>query len=668
MMKKKKKQYFPRNMLKSLSNDIIKLLNGNEGRLFALELFEEIPYELRPGVVEGFSSFYQKEMVEFFYLLKKEYGRELEDYCDRALDKFSMAGIDTTPPLLFQGNFYKAYATCSRHSGRVTVDIAWMTDGEGLHVEGFYLTFSSDGIYSFFVIENMQRDEYIQERQTVTDMIELTYDEACALIQDSYNFNIRCMTRPALGKYLYQKYLDQSLELSKMELRHLVQKLSARLTPRQLVNTLFHALRYQDYNYIDSLWMENRYSQSMLYGNFSNIIKPGVLLLEGQVKEVHGSQDMVEVLAYAVTVSDGDVWKNDYRFSIIREGNTWHISDMKKFQQEQINSTTELNPYICRVNCRVYDITDMDTLFDIIDKMDNIREVEELPDGIHMRVTCFEDDFNHGVSLLTGVIADLVINGDEFVIMAQKPGTIDEFDEIFTGEPNVPLQYMGEYEVSLITAFSYLAGQYANFEDVLINEDNDFTYDDGLRFITARYLVKDRRQVLDRLRQIAGIEFELNDNTVLFYQMGDDSNERVFQAEYMLGSNLVTLSTFGEKDMGEARQTFEEDMYDSLEFDGMEVREEGIFEILTDDVKKQHPELEGTIKELYLNKWYYSHLPTLRGMSPWEACQTEEGTRLLWTMFKKLHQREKHCSEEGEIARIKFKEYVRKVELKKQGQ
>jgi hypothetical protein len=667
-MKKKKQQYFPRNMLKSLSKDIIKLLGDNEGRLFALELFEEIPYELRASVVEGFSSFYQQELVEFFYLLKQEYGRELEDDCDRALEKFSMAGIDTTPPPAFQGDFYRAYATCSRHSGRVTLDIAWHTPGKGVHVEGFYLTFSSDGIYSFFVIEDMSKEEYIEERNTAADMVELTYSEACALIQDAYNFNIRCMTRPALGKFLYQKYIDHSPELDRPTLISLVQRLCARLTPRQLVNTLFHALRYQDFSYIDSLWLEQRFSQSMMYGAFNHIIKPGVLLLEGQVKEVSGSQDLVEVLAYSVTVSDGDVWKCDYRFKVAREHNQWRITEMKKYSEQQINSTVELNPYICRVYCRVYDITDIDALFDIIDKMDNIREVEELPDGIHMRVTCFEDDFNHGVSLLTGVIADLVINGDEFVVMAQKMNTINEFDDIFTSQPVTPLRYMGEYEVSLITAFSYLAGQYANFEDVLINDDNDFVYDVGLRFITARYLVKDRPEVLSRLKQIANIEFNLADNTRLFYQLGEGCSDSVFLAEYMLGSNLVTLSTFGEGDMGQARQLFERDMYDSLEFDRSDVREEGIFEILTDDVKKQHPVLENTVKELYLNKWYYSQLPTLRGMSPCEACQTEEGTRLLWTMFKKMRQREKNRSQEGEITRIKFKEYIRKVEFKKEGQ
>lgn len=665
-MKKKKKQYFSRNMLKSLSGDLIKFSRSNEGRLFALELFEEIPYELRTEVVAGLSSFYDSELAAFFYLLKQEYGRELEDCCNRALDKYSMAGINTTAPEFSQGNFYKAYATSSRHSGRLTVDIAWDIGNKGVQVEGFYLTFSSDGIYSFFIIEDMPRNEYNDEHQAVADMVEISFNEACALIQESYNFNVRCMTRPALGKFIYRKYLDTPLNLDQRERKQLIQKLSIKLTPRQMVNSLFHALRYQDFNYIDSLYLESRLSQSMLYANFSNIMNPGVLLLEGQVKEVRGSQDRVEVAAYSITVHEGEILKSDYRFQVIKDSNAWHISDINKCRQEEIDSTSKLNPYICQVFCRVYDITDIDALFEIIDKLDNIREVEELPDGIHMRVTCFEDDFNRGVSLLTGVIADMVINGDEFVVMAQKHSTIEDFDEVFTGDFNVPVQYIGEYEVSLLTAFSYLAGRYAQFEDVLINEDSDFA-DDGLKFITARYLVKDRSKVVERLRQVTDMEFDLAEDLELFYQLKKEVNEPVFLAEYMLTSSLVTLSTFGEKDMSEARSRFETGMYESLEFDGMEVREEGIFEILTDEVKKQHPKLESTIKELYLNKWYYSHIPMLEGMSPWEACQTEEGTRLLWAMFKKLRQKEKHRSKAGEGSWIKFKEYVRKVELKKEG-
>jgi DNA phosphorothioation-dependent restriction protein DptG len=86
---------------------------------------------------------------------------------------------------------------------------------------------------------------------------------------------------------------------------------------------------------------------------------------------------------------------------------------------------------------------------------------------------------------------------------------------------------------------------------------------------------------------------------------------------------------------------------------------------LTPELKKEQPELEALLKEFYLNKWYYSHLTSLSGMSPSEASQTEEGTRLLWTMFKQIKQKENAVGNRNQQFRIHLKEYVRTVEQKK---
>ena len=48
---RKKKPYFPRPVLKSLVNDIKKLVIEPEGRLFLVEIIEEIPFDLRPAVL-----------------------------------------------------------------------------------------------------------------------------------------------------------------------------------------------------------------------------------------------------------------------------------------------------------------------------------------------------------------------------------------------------------------------------------------------------------------------------------------------------------------------------------------------------------------------------------------------------------------------------------------
>lgn len=660
-MKKKRKQYFPRAVLKNLVQDIVRLVRTDEGRIVSLELLEEIPYELRPEMVEGLSSFYEKELVWFFHLLKLEYGRELETYCDRALEKYKMAGIDTSQPDFFKGTFYKAYATCTRHTSRITVDVAWDTGGDGVHVEGFYLTFSQDGIYSFFVVDNMSIEQYETDREVLSEMVELNFLQTCQLIQEAYNFNVLNMSRPALGKYLYNKYLEIDSGIDQHQHRELLHRLSEKLTPRQVVNSLFHALRCRDVHYINSLWPEHRLAGRINIGNLSS------LLLEGQVKEVHGSRDLVEVLAYIVNMADRQVYRSEYKIELYRDITfRWLIVNMRRIRQEKISSVSKLNPFNNHVFCRVYEITAMDELFEILDRVDNIREVEELPYGMHMRVTSLEDDFNHGISLLSGVIADLVVNGEEFVVIAHDKKTVMDFDKLLASNYINPTEFLGEYEVNLIEAFNYLAGQYINFEDVLINHDSGLAFEDGMKFLTARYLVKDRRQVLARLNMLANREIKLSDGMQIFYQTEDNLDELVFMAEYILGNSWVTLSTFGEKDLNEVRQDFENKMFNCLEFDGLEVREEGIFEILTNEVKKQYPDLEAYIKELYLNKWYNSQLTVLRGMSPSEASQTEEGTRLLWTMFKKIKQKEKRRIRSGDTNQIDLKEYIRKVDLKKE--
>lgn len=158
------------------------------------------------------------------------------------------------------------------------------------------------------------------------------------------------------------------------------------------------------------------------------------------------------------------------------------------------------------------------------------------------------------------------------------------------------------------------------------------------------------------------LALHISDDYRVFYQIESRSKGPEFFMEFVLGSGWVTLSAFGEADMARARRSFEERMFDSLEFDGMEVRENGLFDVLTSSVKKEHPELEQTLKEIYLNKWYYSQLSVLSGMSPWEASQTEEGTRLLWTLFKRIKQRESSSMYQFGPHRVHLKEYIRKVE------
>lgn len=665
---KKKRTYFPRPVLKNLAEEIKKLIATNEGRMFLLEMVEDIPFEIRHHVLEGLSSFYEKEMVAFFYLLKMEYGKELEPSLDRALEKYRMAGLDVSNPIAFNGEFYGAFASSTRHSGRMTLDIAWDVGGSGVQVECFYLTFNPDGIHSFFVIEDMTRQQYEQDRRALADIVPLGLDEVRAILAQVYAFNVRHMTRPALGRFLYDKYLSPPGEFEACVQMEVMKKITPRLAPRQLVNSFFFALKSNDELYMQYLMAKKDNLQPFFTLNYNEIINFGAVLLEGQVREVQGSKHTARVSAYSITLEEGEFYHSEYRFYLLAAAGSWSIGDIERVSHELIPAQSDLHPLNAQVFCRVYEILDLDSLFEALDRVDNMREIQELSYGMHMRVSSFEDDFSHGVALLTGVVADLVVNGDEFVVIVRDKDSLDDFHHLLAGDYDASIVLRGEYEVGLMTAYNYLGGQYPSFEELLLQEDGDLFAEDGMRFLTARYFIKDLKSVQNRLESLKSLKVQLEDEYTVYYQMDNQPARTGVFVEYILGPGWLSLSAFGENDINQARRQFEERMYDCLEFEGMEVKDEGLFEVLTVDVCKEHPELEGVLKEIYLDKWYNSRLPSLSGMSPSEASQTEEGKRLLWAMFKKIKQKENNQYLYGYRSKIRLNEYIRKVEQKKEGQ
>ncbi len=658
--------YYTKQMLQQRAEEINNYIDSNWGRLLLLEMFEENPLDLRESFLEGLGSIYSQPMVGYMQLINTEYGREYGAVCQRILTKYRLAGLEIAEEEPFDCQFYKAYASCSRHTGRISLDVAWQNEQGRLYVECFFLTYNPDGIYSLFVVEDIAQVQYEKDHGLMVDMVELDYQQACFLIAEAYKLNVRYMSRPALGKFIYQRYLDDLVEYPPDQAIVLNRKISARLTPRQLGNSLFHALRYQDYNYLLSI-MDGQLISGQLFYQFKEAINPGAFIMEGQVEEVQASAKYAQLNAFSVILQEREVYKSEYKLDLKRDQQGyWSITDIKLVSHQLIEPESVWNPFALRVYCRVYEIMDLDELFNVLDRVENIREVEELPYGIHMRLTCFEDDFNHGVSFMTGVIADLIINLDEFVIISRQKEVVDQFHKIFCDGYYPFLIQRGEYEISLANAYSFLSGQYSNFEEVLLGDENDLVYEDGMRFVTVRYFVKDRIRVLHKLEGLNAKTIDPYEEIKVYYELDDHFEPAGFRAEYILGNNWLTVSSFGERDMQSVRQRFEENMYEALEFDGLEVREEGLFSILDLEVKKRYPDLEATLKELYLNKWYHSHLHILSGMSPSEACQSEEGTRLLWSMLKKIRLKEKKRQQmDGFSYRIGLKEYLRKIDLKK---
>jgi hypothetical protein len=663
---KRKKPYVPKPVLKNLVNEIKRMIVSNAGRLSILDLIEDIPFEVRSQVIDGLSAFREQELVSFYYLLKMEYGNELAVACDRAIEKCRLVGMDVTPPVFFDGEFIKAYASISRHTGRMTVDVAWYTGATRIYVECFYLTFNPDGIHSFFIIENMSLSQYEKDRTMLPEMVELNLEETCYLIQESFNLNVANMSRPAPGKFLYQKYLDRRVNQQEYEwIKNLLRRISTRLTPRQVVNSFFSALNRDDFAYIFSLLSERQLSPALFFERFTELINHEAVILEGEAQEVHGTRNTARVTASMFRVENHQFYIYQYRFYLLYESGYWSIGDIEKCTCQLIAQDSPQSPLSRLVYCRVYQIVSIEGILEVLERIDNIREIEELPCGTHLRISYFDDNFNHGVSFMSGVIADVILNGDELVVISQNPGTIRDIHYLLSEEQVSPVIRRGDYEVSLMTMYTYMGGQYMSFEDLLYQSEDNSIYDDGMRLITTRYLVKDRKRVVERLEELKTTKIKLDNSYTLYYQIVKENGRSNFFVEYLLGSNWVNVSAFGERDINLARREFEEQMFEYLEFDGMEVSTGGFFDILTADIKRQYPGLEPELKEIYLDKWYYSRLSALSGMSPSEACQTVEGSRLLWAMFKSLKQNSKAPYMQYR-KNIRLKEYIRKVEQKKE--
>ncbi|MGI5911697.1 MAG: hypothetical protein ACOX6E_03835 [Syntrophomonadaceae bacterium] len=660
-----KKYYIPRPVLKTLAENIKNLIKTNEGRLSLLDIIEEIPFNIRPQVAESLSIFHEQFMVNFYYLLKAEYGNELAVVCDRALEKCRMVGMDISPTVFFKGKFIKTYASITRHTGHMTLEVAWDTGGSGVHVEAFYISFNPDGINSFMMLPNKPLYQFERDRKYSPEFIILNFEETCYLLQEAFSFNVAHMTKPALGRFMYQKYLEPKLAQSYEWIKELIRKTSARLTPRQVINSFFRALSQNDIYYIFSLLSEQQNSPDLFYERFAEILNPEATLLEGEAKEVQGSRNTARVKAQTIKVENQKFFSIKYSFYMLYESGCWCIGDIERFSLTQLDPLVEQSPLNTKVYCRVYEIVDMEELFEILDRIDNIRECEELPCGSHLQISYNSDDFNHGVSFMSGVIADIIINGGELVVITQTLATMLDIDKFLNSKRNQVVINLGEYEVNLFTAYTYLGGQFSSFEELLIQDGENNFYDDGMRFITNRYLIKDYDKVVERLENLKTMKIKLDNDSVVYYQIEKENGNISFFVEYLLEPNWISISTLSEHDMSLARQAFEEQMYDYLEFDGMEVRNEGLFDVLTTDIKREYPDLEAILKEIYLDKWFNSHLIFLSGMSPSEACQTEEGSRLLWALFKNLKRKNQSPYFQYKKS-INLKEYIRKVEQKKE--
>ncbi len=663
MKRRTKEKIIPRSLLSRLVGDIKHMMESNEGRLFALEMLEEIPASFRSMVIDSLAGFHERELAVFFHLLREEYGSELEAAISKALSKLAMAGVPVTRPEFSRGRFFAAYATRTRHLGQITVDVAWEKPSGGLDVECFCLTFGPEGVHSTFALSDVAVRDFEADRRKLSMVEDISLKEAAFLIRESYQFNLIHMTKPGPGRFLFRKYLDMPFALSEAQRRELFERLSEPLSPKQLVNSVFLALRRRDHSYIVALVDEEKLCQKDFVQYLQSVLGTGHALMEGYAVGVKTGGRYAVVKAQCVTLADEEVEYRELSFYLKKRRGNWYIYDVySQLFESASTSSEEVSPFF-KVFCYVYEVLDIDELLGTLELLNHVEDAGEIPGGIHLRIGQHDDDFVGGGFFLPGMWADIVLKGDEMVMMGKDLKALETLHELVTKEQQTVL--IMRREMSVLAAYKYLSGQYLSLHDVVAGGQEDSIFEDGMKFVSARYFMRDRDRVLTKLQGVAGQRYDLPGGLQVHYEyrVTAESSAEIFVAEYIVGDNWVTVSAYGDGEISAVRKQFEQGIEDCLHFEGLEIKEAGIFEILTREIKAQYPNLEARLKKAYLDKWYFSKSNDLGGISPAQARQSEEGQRRLWALFKEMSRKRKTGWRGDSIRRPGLREYLERVYL-----
>jgi len=81
------------------------------------------------------------------------------------------------------------------------------------------------------------------------------------------------------------------------------------------------------------------------------------------------------------------------------ESGYWSIGDIEKCTCQLIAQDSPQSPLSRLVYCRVYQIVSIEGILEVLERIDNIREIEELPCGTHLRISYFDDNLIMGYPL-----------------------------------------------------------------------------------------------------------------------------------------------------------------------------------------------------------------------------------------------------------------------------
>jgi len=656
------------------------MVETEESYPLALEAIDQLPIPLQAMLIENLSSVHAAPLARFFWLVAEEYSGDVQKSARRALEKFRLAGLPLDDWRIagprYPRHLFAAYASKSRIQGQITLVMAWRQLNQKLDVRYFVLKFGPEGVSRYFAVNDQSVEAFQDEqKQRQQEMVPISYEEACYLLQEAFQYNLEPGRHAARPVFQYRQWLEQPCRLGEQAVGELTQRLTGNLlTPRQTANAYYLAEAHGDWGLLYDLAAARttirrqyrwEYQQQQIMQKLSprTYLKTRVLAEEIRKKSA-------ELQVQLILEEEDKLLRRVQNIRLVQEAAGWRVAQVEDVLQQPLAEHDPANPLNYEVFCALYDMQESAAVRSFLSELPEVQLFGDFPTGTHYRWNQNTDPLVEGIDFAGNIFAEFILADDEMLVIAQERATLDGVCNLVERYlSDAVVRYRQQYHLDVSLAYAVLGGEYPGFEELLAELAVEEP-EEKLPFIVATYEIRELAPVLDKLHSFKGFEFNLPEGTRVFYEYeqirplaGGTEKGEGFVAEYRLTPAFLTVASFGKEYMDSICEELEEGMASYLQLIDMQEREEGLDLLAVVNPGAIARERYNRWKQEELRRWLTTELSPLSGLSPLQARRTIKGRRQLWALFKLMKDLQREFVRRGLNPPLDYREYIRALEM-----
>ncbi|NPV89998.1 MAG: hypothetical protein HPY50_04390 [Firmicutes bacterium] len=675
---RRQKNGVPRHLLQNLAQDIISMVENDEGYPLALEVIDQLPEDLQAMLIENLSSVHEAPLARFFWLVAEEYEGEVKKSAQRALEKYRLAGLSLDEWRINQPQYpdqlFMALASRTRLQGQVTLVMAWRQADTKLDVRYFVLKYGDEGIFRYFRVNDLSEEGFLAENNLRKgELLQVSYAEACYLLQEAFRHNLSGGKHAARPIFQYRRWLEEEVQLTNDEIERLTYRLKlGKTSPAQVVNAYLLAENNNDWGLLYDLspvrsTVRRQGRADYISGHLAGDT-PGKGYLHTSIISESIKRKTAEVRVYTVRESEDKLFKSESAFTLYREESEWKVARVKQISNQEMGENDPGNPLNYEVYCSLYDVQDSAEVQAFLAEMPEVDLFGEFPAGLHYRWGQHPNPLVEGINVSSSIFGEFVLAEGELLVIAQDRNNLDAICSLLENRlADNSVTYRQQYYLDVGLAYAVLSGEFTSFEE-LLTELAVEEPEEKLPLVVATYEVSHLAPVLRRIRTFTVFEFDMPEGIKIFYEFeqirsganGAEAGEG-FVAEYRVTPSFLTVATFGREYLTLICQELERGLKQELNLVDVEEQEEG-YSLLAAISRPNIPRdtfVRWQQKEL--SRWMETEIPALGGLTPQQAKSSLKGRQLLWGLFKHMKNVQKDLQSKGLNNPIDYREYIRAV-------